>query len=277
MLAGRCIWAAGFHLALSACSLSVDYAGSRFVCDPPAGDCPGGFTCADDGICMPIGGLGPDADTADAPPGPDAPPPPDAGVTVTVTFGNRPTSDVQNVTFDTTLDSANSGANFGGTSEIFCDSVPVVNGLLRFELTAIPAGATVVSASLELVTGGDALQEGTIQLNQMLEDWQEGNANGGAGTANFLERLPGTFWLAAGAAPPSSDALPAASFTPIGNFTAFQVALPPALVQAWVDQPEINFGLACFVSGQVDSDSDFASSEAGNSDERPELTVTYVP
>src|SRR4051794_38401605 len=92
--------------ALAGCSLSVNYEGSHFACDPPAGACPDGFTCGSDGYCAPdrppifdagvVDALGPPP--PDAPPGtPDATPPPDASLAVTVTFGERPTSMVQGV------------------------------------------------------------------------------------------------------------------------------------------------------------------------------------
>jgi hypothetical protein len=204
-----------------------------------------------------------------------------------VRFGERPTSDFTGVTFDTQLDSINTNGNFGAEPEFFCASgntqtqVPLRIGLLRFDLSAIPAGATVVSASLELWTGNDPLdaQDGAVaQLRAVLEEWTEGNAmDGAAGAANFNQRKQGVSWATPGARPPSSaNATVVAELTATEQFSPYAVALPTVLVQTWVDLPLTNFGLACSILvASGDSDVDFKASESDQLDRRPELTITY--
>jgi len=85
MAASLCLWLA----ALSACEVTVDYAGSEYRC--PDGACPLGFECVE-GVCVPenapaadagrTGGEPPDAagHAADAMAQADAPPPPTQGL-----------------------------------------------------------------------------------------------------------------------------------------------------------------------------------------------------
>ena len=285
-----------FTAYVSGCSLSVDYEGSSYSCDPPDGECPSGYTCGLDGVCRPVAGAA-DAALVDGPfvPTPDAPvidggfdAPPQA---ITVTFGERLTSQIKGVTRDTQIDSNNPNGNFGANAEFFCDQevdvdgnlTRTVTGLIRFDLSAIPQGATVLSASLELVTGNDPLDvddNAFAQLHAVLEDWDEGNSqNGAAGTANFNQRKPGTAWANAGARTPSSSSpLVLASVAATTANTAFDFDLPVSLVQSWVDAPATNFGLSCFVApAGVDSDVGFKTRHTDQDGREPQLTITYIP
>jgi hypothetical protein len=272
---------------LSGCSLEVSFDGSRYQCDPPAGACPEGYTCQANGYCSDEGGgvdagpiadadpLAPDASRPDADTSPQA---------VTVTFGERATSMVQSVTADTEIDSDNPNGNYGGDGRFYCgrhsNPTTIWVGLLRFDVSAIPPGATVQSASLELWTGTDALDQGTVQWHRVLESWTEGSGDGSgpAGVANYSQRVQGTAWATTGAASPgSSDATIVSELATHLNDTPYTFQLPASLVQAWVTSPASNFGMAAFVSQGVDSDTDFRSHEFSQADHRPELTVTYVP
>jgi hypothetical protein len=269
----------------AACSLSVSFDGTRYKCDPPDGECPGGSSCQADGTCAPDDPGAADADVsdgdvADAPVGSPAA---DANVTptpITVTFGDRPSSMRRTVTSDTGIDSDNPNGNFGGAPRFFCDldNAKVRVGLLRFDLASVPFGATVVSASLELWTGNDPLANGTVQFFRLTEEWTEGTGNSQAGAANFSQRKQGTAWAGLGATSPSSDTSTiVAEGAPRNGATPYTFALPASLVQAWVNAPATNFGISCFVSPGVLSDTDFEAKESLESDRRPELTVTYVP
>ncbi len=130
----------------------------------------------------------------------------------------------------------------------------VRRGLLRFDLSAIPAGSTVTSAVLRLTlvkvpsTGGAA---STVNLFRLLADWGEGNKSGNAGApaspgeATWNARLFGqSNWSAPGAANDALDA-PSAS-TAIGSQagTTFSWTGSNLVndVQYWVDNPGSNFG-----------------------------------
>jgi hypothetical protein len=194
---------------------------------------------------------------------------------------------VQGVTADTEIDSDNPNGNYGGDIRFYCgrhaNPIAIWVGLLRFDLSAIPAGATVLSASLEVWTGDDAfdpVDHATVQWHRVLESWTEGDGDktGPAGVANYSQRVQGTAWATVGAGSPgSTDATIFAEQATEANNTPYTFVLPPSLVQAWVTTPASNFGMACFVSPGVDSDTDFKSKTSSFADRRPQLTVTYVP
>ncbi len=283
MAAARCIWP--LVLGLSACSLSVGFEDSRYACAPPAGECPTGFVCGQDGFCAPAGSDEPDADVPFADAGADAPPladgaPSDAlpdgnGLPITVSFGERADSDVTGVTFDTYLTSVNQSENKGGNSDMVCTTNPDRTALLRFDLSSIPPGALVLGATLEVWTGPDS-SVSAARVIPMLEAWDEGNQVDASGFANWVFRKPGFAWSGEGATPPSRAAQYVVEFLPNDAETPYGMLLPNLLVQNWIDLPAANFGIA-IVPVSDNSDFDLKSSESTIAERRPELTITYVP
>jgi hypothetical protein len=71
----------------------------------------------------------------------------------------------------------------------------------------------------------------------MREDWDEG-------AATWMQRKAGEPWSTEGAAPPSRDTTMLAEVRPQQMFTPYETALPTQLVQEWIAQPQINFGIA---------------------------------
>jgi hypothetical protein len=125
---------------------------------------------------------------------------------------------------DTYLSSANPTTPLGGMANLnFGNSV---RAMLRFDLAALPAGATVTSAVLylNLNNGGTGLVTGAYKVTA---DWAEGTAtwdNTGGG---------GTF-----------DALPVTTATYSGAVAKWvSWSLPPALIQEWRDGVSPNYGL----------------------------------
>jgi hypothetical protein len=208
------------------------------------------------------------------PPPPDAapPPPPDASVPpTTVSFG---------ASRDTQLYSPEPTLNFGNWAEIKCaerstpspiDS-PVLFG---FNIAMIPPGAHVVSATLRLTTSTEAVTNGPVNIYALREDWTEGTNDATPGVASYNQRKASTSWSSPGAGPSSRFQPAAAIFFPDHTQTSFDVALPPSVVQAWVDNPATNFGvvLTCPVGGAAT----FYTRGGGNAAQKPRLTVSFVP
>jgi hypothetical protein len=188
-----------------------------------SGDCPGGEPCVA-GVC---GGTAPGADAPGAPDAAiDAPP----GITV-ITIGTD-----KSQLRDTEVASYAPGSNFGGDDHFSIDTPEV--GLLWFDLSDVPGGRTVVSATLRLVTSDDADEAGgTVRLYRLLEAWNEAEVT-------WMARTAAAPWAAPGAGPPSREATPVAELKPNKTFASFDVALPPSLVQAWLAEPAKNHGLA---------------------------------
>lgn len=129
-------------------------------------------------------------------------------------------------------------------------------GLIRFDLSAIPAGATVTSAVLRLTCvqtpgHGTSAAESTVDLRRLMAAWGEGDKAGnsglaaGPGEATWNARLSGTEnWTSAGAV---ADAAAAASAsTAIGGTEGasytWSGAGVVADVQAWVNGSAQNHG-----------------------------------
>jgi hypothetical protein len=125
---------------------------------------------------------------------------------------------------DTQIASTSPNANFGGTPLLRVGNA--LRSLLRFDLSALPVGATVTSAVLylNLDSNGAGLLTGAYQITA---DWAEGTATwantGGGGTFAVLPVATATF---------SSTA---AIWT--------KWVLPPALIHEWRDGVSPNYGL----------------------------------
>ncbi len=167
--------------------------------------------------------------------------------------------------------------------------------LLRFDLSAIPAGSFVQSVTFRFTVDTSARNSGNtaLTLQRVTADWGEGTSNGGTGgglvpaspgDATWLSRLHG-----------SPPAIPRVSWQQPGGdfFGGMTAALPlpgngtfvipssPALVadvQSWVDSPAGNFG---WILRGEEAESYTArrllSRHAGDSGSRPLLTVVYTP
>lgn len=214
----------------------------------------------------------PDAVDVDAPPGtPDAPI--DAiAAPITVTFGEAPGTDFAGVTADNWIDSTAPLANHGADTGLAIDASPVFNGLMRFDVTALPPGTAVTAAELVIWTTVDPLDTGTIQIFPSLEQWGEAGSN-------WTNRMGGTAWSDAGASPPGSR-----STFAIGEFAAaiplteYTVPLAVGTVQTWIDTPSANKGMVMISTSVSGNGGIFVSrDEVAVPSARPVLRITYQP
>ena len=102
-------------------------------------------------------------------------------------------------TQDTYIKLKDPALNYGVAPQMIVDreSTDLQRALLQFDLGAIPPGATLVDAALEL----NCTQIGgrlNIGVYEVLESWSEGGGNGTAGAANWNQRQPGLPWTTAG-------------------------------------------------------------------------------
>lgn len=178
--------------------------------------------------------------------------------------------------------SAFTGNNAGGYAR---------RALLRFDLSAIPPGATVVSASLGISVDKvpPGVQSSTGRLHRLLSSWGTGASNSGsngggaiatAGDATWSHRFWGTsqLWATPGGGgdfvPNASDSI---AMTLLGR-SAWSGDGVRADVQVWVDQPAQNFGWIIRGEETLDKTAHrFASSESGSAADRPRLRVEYRP
>ncbi|HUS65798.1 MAG TPA: DNRLRE domain-containing protein [Kofleriaceae bacterium] len=147
--------------------------------------------------------------------------------------------------------------------------------LLRFDLAAVGA-PTITEATLHIVTdGGDSGQSPDVHLvYQVLEPWYEGGNAGEVGVASWFEAQAGVSWTTDGAGPGSRADAPVGSYTPITSETRYDVAIDPALVNAWLLEPDSNHGLA-IVNGGGDATC-YYSAEQAEPARRPTLTLVWT-
>jgi len=196
------------------------------------------------------------------------------------------------VTEDTFIDSSAPGNNAGATGWFDAGrdgAGGVRRGLLRFDLSGVPAGSTVTSATLQLTVvrvPANGPVNSTFDLFRLLAGWREGTktGNGGApataGETTWNARILGTAnWTVPGAK--SDAATTASASTAVGSADNAKYSWTgPGLVadvQLWLNDPSKNFGwlLTSRAESSARSVRGFASREGGA--DAGALTVVYTP
>src|SRR5262245_50802545 len=158
---------------------------------------------------------------------------------------------------------------------------------MMFDLSSIPAGSTITSATLSLsVTQVSNTTPGAVELHRVLADWGEGTSNSGpsggsgapaaAGDATWLHRFfSGTLW-----ANPGGDFAGAASgSTMVGDIGVYSWSGAGLVsdVQSWLNTPSGNFGwLMLGTESAVSSAKRMGSRENTDPAVRPQLTIEYA-
>jgi len=169
----------------------------------------------------------------------------------------------------------NSTLNYGVDPNLNVDWNGPKNALIRFDVSAIPTGSQIVSATLTLTTSASGTEAGTIEVYNVTEAWSEGALDGAAGEANWTARQTGVNWTTAGG---THDATILTTFAPRANATAYSVIFPISVVQAWLDTPTTNNGI--ILQGKTSMPKEtaaFDSRENGVASQRPTLLVMFTP
>jgi|SRR5262245_54671743 len=124
--------------------------------------------------------------------------------------------------------------------------------LIRFDMSAIPSGSTITSATLRVNVSRTHGLRATIALHRATASWGEGPSDpggeegggvvAGPGDATWRHRFfPGTFWSTVGG---DFDATPAATVDAVGLGPLTWDSTPTLVtdVQRWLDDPQSNFG-----------------------------------
>lgn len=165
--------------------------------------------------------------------------------------------------------------------------------LTRYDLSSIPAGATLTSASVTMTVNLQVGEGFPMKLHKLTADWGEGTSNAGTSkdgaganaTTNdatwahrFYDATTPTSWTTAG-----GDYVAAASSTTnVGNFLNEPVntwggGTLLADVQSWIAAPATNFGwILIGDESQAYTAQRFLSRENSNASLRPKLHVSYT-
>ena len=172
----------------------------------------------------------------------------------------------------------NTAAGRGASSSI------LQRALLKFDLSAIPAGATIDSATLTLTcTGQSSTGSNTINAYKLLRAWSEGkestyvlNADSSWNYSDYS-----TAWGTAGADNTTNDRSSSSmGSVAIGDACANQthtISLDTATVSGWINAPVTNLGFILIGDESTnDSSKIFGSAENSTASYRPKLTIAYT-
>jgi hypothetical protein len=163
----------------------------------------------------------------------------------------------------------------------------IFKGLIRFDLSSLPAGAVVTAATLGLKLAGQDFAVGrNIAVHRGLTTWYEGNVSTGSPTSNgstWAKRnhIGSVNWsssTAGGLA--GTDYTVAAeggvlTISTVGTVYNYNVT---SIVQLWVNDGVTNngFWVMAGTPAETDSRKAFVSFDGGTAADRPKLTITYT-
>jgi glucose/arabinose dehydrogenase len=194
---------------------------------------------------------------------------------------------------DTFINGRFADRNAGGHTHVAAGRDGLGNsrrGLLQFDLSSIPAGSTVISATLELVVVIDpniGSVNSNFELHTMTAGWLEGTKAGNNGAAASLgevtwnSRAHGfTAWSGSPGANGDFNASASAStaVTGLGNYVWTSAQLT-ADVQNWISNPGQNLGWILISDNELSDKTAraFGSRENAVTNNRPELVIEYTP
>lgn len=158
--------------------------------------------------------------------------------------------------------------------------------LIAFDLSSIPVGSTVLSASLEMSAPGDTNGPQDIVLHKASADWgtagsntSQGNgAPAQAGDTTWTHRFfSSTVWATQGGDFTASGSA-TTTINGSGRFTWGSNTSLVADVQSWVNSPSNNFGWVLVGNESLTQTAKrLASKENATPSDRPILNVQYIP
>lgn len=160
-------------------------------------------------------------------------------------------------------------------------------GLIKFDLSSIPTGSIIVSASLTLLSYYEySSTDYSVALHRSLVEWFPGVQMGGlppqgsedGSTWNLRNHIPGTTWVGGAGGVAGSDYASVATdtklITSVGGSTTYSWDVASD-VQDFVDGTYDNHGWWLIGSSSNDSAKMFYSSNNGTASVRPKLTIEY--
>jgi hypothetical protein len=178
---------------------------------------------------------------------------------------------------DAYLKSEKKDENTGNNVLLMTDSETKAKGplrsLIQFDLSGIPVGATVSSASVGLYlsrSGGS--QTDVVEAHRLTRNWVEGTGASKSGvTWNSYDGL--NRWST-----PGGDFDPAVAGSFVASGTGWKTLSLTSLAQAWVNGSAPNYGVVLLSPPAAgNNQKEYPSSDNGNASLRPKLDVCYRP
>lgn len=182
-----------------------------------------------------------------------------------------------NPTIDTYLSEQNTGRNYGTCTTFLVDGqngARAYRGLLKFDLTSIPANAVINSATLTLVaTAVQSNNSFPIDVHRMTRDWAEGAQCNTNGTPSWNQFSAGNSWTTLGG---DFDATVQGT-TNVSTTGTYNWSLS-SLVQNWVNGTNPNYGLLMKFTTEntANEQKSFGSLQNATIANRPVLAISYT-
>ncbi|NNE69456.1 MAG: DNRLRE domain-containing protein [Rhodothermales bacterium] len=173
-------------------------------------------------------------------------------------------------TRDTKIKSDDENRAFGGDDNIEVDGSPDYGALLAWDISDVPAGATILSASIKLSVFDPT--NDTYEVYALQRPWSESDAT-------WREASNGVSWSqdgASGSGDAGSQVLGLLRNSGTGEATIALNESGLAVVQNWIDNPGSNYGFLIEDYARGNDGIDFHSREASNSAQRPRLELEYT-
>ena len=178
-------------------------------------------------------------------------------------------------TADTYINGWDTLTNYGPYSFLQVNEDGTQRALIRFQLMGIPAGATIVSATLSLWAAERQVastQDGPqISAYRVKRAWNANQANWDYASADVLWGERG---CESRSTDRSSEASDAQEVLEVERWYDFDIT---QMVQEWRSAPEENYGLLLIGEGSTSSRFKFSSAQYWDPQYYPKLSVSYVP
>ena len=195
--------------------------------------------------------------------------------TITTSFQNGVyPSTAYSGTIDTYLSQSKATTNYGSAASLEIDGDAPVGStkdlvaLLQWDVSSIPSGQLVSSASISLSVSDPSIQ--TYELYEMKRDWSESSATWNQYRTGFNWTAPGS----SGSMDRNTAVLGTIIATNVGEHIISLNTSGLALVQSWINQPETNKGIIIVNSSNTNG-MDIRSSEYSTASSRPKLNLAY--
>ena len=169
---------------------------------------------------------------------------------------------------DTKIAAKSATKNYGNDTKMTIDGNPDEAGLFRWNVSAIPVGSTVTSASIEFSVSGSS--KDTYELYALQRAWDELSAT-------WQRYATGSNWAGAGAnssADAQSSALGTLAATSTGTYKINFNAAGISAVQQWINDPSKNYGVI-IKDYAVTKAVEIRTSETSTASQRPKLVINY--
>jgi hypothetical protein len=172
---------------------------------------------------------------------------------------------------DAYIDGKKTTTNFGAAASLTVNGNPDDAALLRFDLSSIPAGSTLRSATLSLnITGAST---NTYEIYELKRNWSESQVT-------WKKANSSANWQSAGAQGSldrGSTVLGTIHSTAAGTSIINLTTAGVAAVQGWINNPATNFGFVIEDYANANKDDLVFSSKEAAVANRPKLQLVYDP